>query len=279
MKKFGLIIFAFWISSCSHLFYYPDTIDRSPRKIITPYLKESLWAGPYGKVSAWTFQKNVKGVSHRKTHLVFFHGNAQNITSHFAALYWILDEGYSYTIFDYPGYGLSEGEASQKSTTETGRFVIDEIRRQNPDDKILVFGQSLGGNIAIYTAATYPEREKICGVVVDSTFLSYKTVARRALSRSWLTWLFQPLAYVLVSDSYSAKQTIQKISPTPLLIYHGQNDPVVDYVNGTDLYEAASEPKQLIPIKSYNHLESFFGPEKEQHKRTLLKFIEKNCEI
>lgn len=263
------------MTSCSHLFYHPDSYLHSKKEALVPYLTEKELNGPDGKIIAWIFTNPKKT---KKTHLLFFHGNAENVSSHFYSLYWILEHGYSFTIFDYPGYGGSEGEPSQESTTKSGQFMIDYIATNYPDSPILIFGQSLGGNIALYSTAEKKQTKNLCGVVVDSTFLSYKIVARRTLAKNWFTWILQPLAYVLVSDSYSAKDNITKLAPLPLQIYHADTDSVVEIENGRDVFTAALEPKTFIEVTGGEHINAFTGPDRMKYQNSLLKFTKAHCD-
>ncbi len=90
----------------------------------------------------------------------------------------------------------------------------------NPD-RIVVFGQSLGGAIAIYNIAHSPYRRHIRGLAVESAFASYRGIAREKLAAFWLTWPLQyPLSW-LVSDRYSPAGAVADISPIPLLIIQG----------------------------------------------------------
>lgn len=278
-----LLVFFLSMSSCGHMFYYPDAYMHFDRDKFTTYLQgskwqEDTWQGPYGKIIAWTFKSAKESLATNKIHILFFHGNAENVSSHFYSLLWILEQGYSYTIFDYPGYGGSEGEPSQKSTTEVGHFVLDKLHKIFPDTTFLIFGQSLGGNIALYTAAERPPDYRICGTVIESSFLSYKTVARRVLSRHWSTWLFQPLSYVLIRDSYSAQNNIQKLSPIPLLVLHNPSDPIVGFENGQDIFDAAPQPKEFVVTENSGHAGAFVGEDRTKFQNLFLNFIRKNCQ-
>lgn len=273
-----LLVFFLWMSSCSHLFYYPDAYMHTDREKLAPYMKENEWQGPHGKVIAWTFTSTKSSPETNKVHILFFHGNAENVSSHFFFLYWLMERGYNYTIFDYPGYGGSEGEPNQRSTTETGRFVLDTLQKKYPDAAFLIFGQSLGGNIALYTAAERAPEHRICGTIIESSFLSYKSIARRVLGRHWSTWLFQPLAYVFISDAYSAKNNIQKLSPLPLLLLHNPKDPVVEFENSQDIFNAAPGPKELIVAENSGHAGAFVGEDRLKYQTLFLQFIKEHCQ-
>jgi len=91
----------------------------------------------------------------------------------------------------------------------------------------------------------------------ESAFSSYRRIAREKLDSFWLTWPFQyPLSWT-VSDSYRAEQWIGQVTPVPVLILHGMNDPVVPTHHGRRLFEAAREPKQFWLTATPGHIMSF----------------------
>jgi fermentation-respiration switch protein FrsA (DUF1100 family) len=269
-------IACFLLIGCSSLLYYP-----SPHTFVDPsllpvkpdqrrYLVNDVNSQSYDIV-AWHFRSPKADPA--KATLIHFHGNGQNLTSHFASLYWVLNEGFDLFIFDYPGYGLSTGEPSPRNTVLVGQKIIEYFRDDHPNMPLIIYGESLGGAVAIKSVLQLKDRKNIKAVVADSTFLSYQKTARRFLSRHWLTWLFQPLAWVLISDKWAPGESVSQISPTPLLVIHGTADSIVDYDLGEEVYNLASEPKKLIKIQDGMHIQSFAGPQKAEIKKQFLDFI------
>jgi fermentation-respiration switch protein FrsA (DUF1100 family) len=225
------------------------------------------------KLVGWYFKADGKP----KANILFFHGNAENISSHFLALHWILSHGYSFFIFDYPGYGGSEGKPTQESTTQAGQMALQWLKEKYPDMPIAIFGQSLGGNIAMYTAATDQKKNPLCLVAVESTFKSYKKVGQRVLSNHWFTWALQWIPYLAVPEKFSATDRIDKISPTPLLVVHGEADPVVVIANGQDVFEAAKEPKEFWSVHNGQHIQAFWGPQGAEYRDKFVQYLDKHC--
>ena len=272
--QFLLVVPLLVLSSCGGLFYHPDNhvyvdikkLDIQPQQI---ELKTTDGKKFYG----WYFKASDKP----KGKILFFHGNAQNRTSHFFSLNWILKNNYDYFIFDYPGYGESEGSPDQFSTTDSGTKALEWLNKQGPETPLIIYGQSLGGNIALYTATKNKALAKPCLIAVDSTFKSYRKVAQRVLARHWLTWPVQGLSYLLVSDSYSAEDHIGEISPIPFLIFHSPGDPVVDFESGHEIFEAAGEPKKFYTVPGAGHTLAFNGVDREEFRKGFLEALEKNC--
>src|SRR5262245_39943051 len=104
------ILFIFLITilgqSCSHVFYQP-----SPKQYVNPaqfklkYENLSFQSADGTKLNGWFFPAKTKKP---KGTIVQFHGNAQNISTHFFSLIWLIEEGYNFFTFDYRGYGKSE---------------------------------------------------------------------------------------------------------------------------------------------------------------------------
>ena len=123
--------------------------------------------------------------------------------------------------------------------------------------RIVVFGQSLGGAIAVYRVAHTSYRENIRALVVESAFSGYRQIAREKLADFWLTWPLQwPLSWT-ISDKYSPSRAVADISPIPILIIHGNQDPIVPVHHGQRLFELAHEPKQLWIVQGGNHIQAF----------------------
>ena len=231
------------------------------------------------KLHGWYFKSPEVGKSGKpatpRAQFVFFHGNGQNLTTHFATLAWILPYGYDYFIFDYRGYGESEGKPDPEGTVHDGIAAIRYAYKRNPNVPLIVFAQSLGGAVAMRSLIELKREVPIKYVVLDSTFISYESAGRSILAQSWVTWLFQPLAYVLLSDSWAPGGRVSEVSPTPILVMHGDKDRTVNYSLGVDLYDHIGEPKEFWKIGDGQHTDAFWA-----HKgiyRT--KFLEKLDQI
>jgi pimeloyl-ACP methyl ester carboxylesterase len=198
----------------------------------------------------WYFPaENSKGL------ILFFHGNGENMSTHFLLMSWLPKENYSYVVFDYPGYGFSSGEPTQESTVESGVTMIKEVTSKWPSEKFFVYGQSLGGIVAMRSVQEWGGEPQ--ALIVESSFSSYQRMARRVLSRHWLTWIFQPLAWVLVSDQKAVEDT-GHFSPIPLLFIHGDADRVVEPINSQEMFAQSIDPKELWIVPGGGHSDTYF---------------------
>jgi fermentation-respiration switch protein FrsA (DUF1100 family) len=198
--------------------------------------------------------------------VLFLHGNAQNISTHIGSVYWLPHEHFNVFLFDYRGYGESEGVPTIPGLIDDFKNALDVVL-QRPDvdpDKIIVFGQSLGGSIAIYGVAHSPEKNHIKALIVESAFADYRKIAQEKLADFWLTWALQwPLSW-LFAPGYSPLNAVALVSPVPLLIIHGDADRVVPVHHARWLYAAASEPKTLWILPGGRHIGGVSNPEFRQ---------------
>ncbi|MGE3262372.1 MAG: alpha/beta hydrolase [Bacteriovoracia bacterium] len=260
----GLLIFS--LCGCSSLFYYPDRNTYVDAAKLNPAPEDIFFtAGGGEKLHGWYFRQNTG----KKTRAVilFYHGNGQNISSQFSYLHWILNSPYDFFIFDYEGYGKSTGSPSPENTVRDGAAALAWLHAREPKLPIVVFGQSLGGIIALRNMIDLKEKYPIPLVIVDSTFSSYKRIARKKLAGLWFTWPFQWMPWLVLSDGYAPRGEIARIAPTPLLVIHGDIDQIVPFASGEELFAEAGEPKEFWKIDGGYHTDLF------QHKGIRERFL------
>ena len=163
-------------------------------------------------------------------------------------------------IFDYHGYGTSEGEPSPAATIADGHAALREMRKLYPDKKIVVFAQSLGGAIGLRAVIDMKNEVPVSLVVADSTFASYRSVARSTLAHGWITWPFQPLGWLVMSDEFAPRDVLSNLAPTPLVVIHGEKDRTVSIDMGWDVYDHAAQPKEFWSIPGGTHTDSMYRP-------------------
>ncbi len=216
------------------------------------------------KLHGWWFQSSAKVA---KGTWVFFHGNAENLSSHFLSLSWLPDEGYNYFIFDYPGYGKSEGKPDPYHNVISGNAALEWVHQNKDSNPLIVYGQSMGSIIAMRTAIEMKNKIPILIVVADGSFSSFQRIARKKLSQHWLTWLSQPFVYLLLSDRWAPD--VEDISPTPLLVIHGEKDLVIEPEHGKRVFKDAKEPKAYLSFPEGGHGNLFWVADKAYRKTVL----------
>jgi fermentation-respiration switch protein FrsA (DUF1100 family) len=168
-------------------------------------------------------------------------------------------------VFDYRGYGESEGTPRIRGVFEGSNAALNYVRSR-PDvdrERLLVLGQSLGEAHAIAVAGS-GKREGIKVVTFDSAFYSYSAIANDML----------PGTGLLLDDRYSAERFVVALAPLPLSPIHGTTDQVMPYHHGKSLMIMAREPKTLITVPGATHLDSLSGRHGKKFSDALLAFFE-----
>lgn len=201
--------------------------------------------------------------------VVYLHGNAQNISYHQLNVNWLPSHGYDVFLLGYREYGQSEGLAKLPGVFLDFHSGLDWVfEHYAADTPVYVLGQSMGGTIAVNGVAKHSRSARINGVFLDGTFDSYPGMAKTALSRSWLTWLFQwPASWI--TTEYDPAYWITQWPEIPLMMTHSPEDQVVPYEKGRRLFEIASEPKVWIE-NAGPHISTFRALEMRQ---ALLNFF------
>lgn len=223
---FRILVVLFFLSGCSSLMYYPDRVLHAHPDQLNVKFKDFMFNSLDGtKLSGWKLYSEQKP----RNLIAFFHGNAENLTSHFVNLFWLTKADTEILIFDYRGYGLSEGKPNPKGVYEDGvsflNYAYEEYKKGGYKN-FIVYTQSLGGSIALKSLEDFSHRDEIKLLVLDSTFLSARDVARDKT--------FWPLS-LIIPDSYTANRTLSHLT-MPVISIHAKNDPVVSYQLGVDLY-------------------------------------------
>lgn len=258
------------LSGCTSVFLQPDrALHLSPDKVGVKW-EEAHFDSDDGVALTGLWFPSTRRPA--KAVVIQFHGNGENMTSHFLTAYWLALEGYDVLAFDYRGYGASAGEKSIPGAVRDGAAALAFARAKAPGLPLVVLGQSLGGALAV-AALARDGGEGLRALVLDSTFSSYRRVAREKMSHLWLTWpLRWPLSF-LVSDRYAPDRAIAKRRPVPLLMLHAKDDPVVPYAEGRRLYDLAPGPKQFWDVPGDGHTEAF-GARGAEFRPRLLTFLD-----
>jgi uncharacterized protein len=169
--------------------------------------------------------------------VLLLHGNGGNISYRLDTLAIFHDLGYNAMIIDYRGYGLSEGSPGEQGTyldAEAAWSYLTQQRKIDPK-QIVIFGRSLGGAVASWLAV---EKES-AGLILESSFTS---VPDRAAEMYW----YMPIR-MLARIDYNTLGRLDKLR-CPLLVIHSQDDEIIPYHHGRELFEAAGEPKRFQEI-------------------------------
>lgn len=267
-KLLTLFLAAGFFSGCNGLFFYPEReIYFIPSEIDLPY--RDLYLNRTPKLHGWY----VAALAPHKATIIFLHGNAENISTHFGAVYWLPREGYDVCLVDYRGYGRSDGEPSYEGIYEDAARIIDGCREAGRAP-FAVFAQSLGAAVAPVALQRSGKPDAICALILDSGFDTFRGAARKALRRTYLSYLFAwPLSY-LVSERYSAAQALSELT-VPKLFLHGEGDWSVPVGESDDLFRISAGPKSYIRSPdTVGHTQSL---QQKKIRERFLRWVETSC--
>ncbi len=219
------------------LIFYPNLPGRdlvaTPQLIGLDYEDISLVTADEVRLHAWF----IPAVNPRGT-LLFFHGNAGNISHRLDSIAIFNRLNLDVLIIDYRGYGQSEGNISEEGTYRDAeaawRYLTED--RNIDADRIIVFGRSLGASIAAWLS----HQHKPAALILESGFSSVPSMAQRL-------YPFLPVK-LLAKYSYDTQSHVSNLD-CPLLVVHSQNDEIIPWAEGRAVYETAHGEKHFLEIR------------------------------
>jgi len=248
-----VIVLTLLLADCTGLFFKPMRQFIDDPLVMRYAPQDVLFKSPDGlNLHGWYVRaRNEKGA------VLVCHGNVENISTHIKLDLWLVDAGYSVFIFDYRGFGRSEGAPDIRGVHRDAEAALETLLLTLPrigKDGIFVFGKSLGASIAVYTVAHSPYKDRVKALVLDSPFSSYRRIAREKVADSIIGWPFQYPLSLLVNDEFSPERFIRDIAPIPIVIVHGNDDPVVPAHHSDILFDAALPPKEMREVAQPGHV-------------------------
>jgi uncharacterized protein len=183
-------------------------------------------------------------------HVLFFHGNAGNMSRRVLDAQLLIGEGFDVLMFDYRGYGRSTGRPTEEGTYRDARAALASLRgrRTVKPERIFYLGESLGAAVALALALEAPP----AGLVMRSPFTNILDMARRQ---------YPMIPEILVPDAYPSLRRIRDLA-CPLLVLHGDNDQLIPLAQGQAVFEAARGAKrmEILPGVGHNDILTKLGP-------------------
>lgn len=213
--------------------FFPDkSVTATPADLALSYEQVVLTTEDRVPLQGWF----IPAAPDRPT-LLFLHGNAGNISHRLDTLQLFHRLGLNVFIFDYRGYGNSGGSPSERGTYRDARAAWRylTVERRIPAARIVLFGRSLGGAVAVWLAA----RTRPAALILESTFTSVRDMAAR-----YYPWL--PVSLV-VRIRYPTLDRIGRLR-LPVLVVHSRDDEIIPYTAGQRLYRAVQGPKTFLTL-------------------------------
>lgn len=238
--------------------YYPvKEISYTPAQVDIKYEDVFFQANDGIKLNGWFLSApNPRGT------LLFCHGNAGNIGHRLEIIKIFLMLNLNVFIFDYRGYGRSQGTPSELGLYRDAQAAFDYLVNQKEidEDNIIIYGKSIGANVAVDLASKVKAR----ALISESGFTSAVEMCKKLFPYLPVTWL--------ISIEYDSLKKIKDIT-IPKLIIHSQDDEIIPFRQGEMLFQAAASPKEFYQMRG-GHNEAVFL-NKEAYRTRIDHFLSK----
>ena len=218
--------------------YYPSRqIEGNPGNFGLAYQDVTIDTEDKVKLHAWFVP-----CEWARATVLIFHGNGGNISHRLPYIELLHHLGVHVLLLDYRGYGRSEGKPFEEGLYRDARAAYNwwTRQRQPQGEKLILFGESLGGAVAVHLGARVP----IAGLMLQSTFTSARDMAK--------TMMPIGLLLPLMGIRFDSEKEIAKVS-CPKLVIHGTRDEIVPFRLGRALYELAPSPKVFYTVPGAGH--------------------------
>lgn len=225
----------------NNLIFHPSTfMVDTPETLGVPWSEHYVPAEDGIDLHGWLLENSDADYT-----VIFSHGNAGNISGRLSIAKTIYDAGASVFLYDYRGYGQSDGSPTEKSLYRDADALISYLNREADisSEQMIFYGRSLGGTVAAYMAS---ERNG-AGLVLDSSFINLKTIAKDVMPI---------IPTFLIQATFPTDEFLKKSSGTPLMIMHSVEDDLIGFHHGEKLYEIADQPKTFVELRG-GHNDSF----------------------
>lgn len=218
----------------------------------------------------------VRPADERRRTILYCPGNAANRVRRVSSLEILSEQGSEVFLFDYRGYGDNEGSPTEEAIASDLRQIWNWLTKEQgiPPGEIVIYGQSLGGGVAIRLVSELAaEGVQPAGLVLVATFSSMVDAAKNRFG-----WL--PVDWLLL-DRYPSENRIQRIS-CPILHLHGDRDRIVPLPLGRKLFRnaparsASGEEKRFVELAGAGH-NNILRVAREKYRREILQFLPRVC--
>jgi pimeloyl-ACP methyl ester carboxylesterase len=229
---------------CGAIYFFQENLIFLPTELDQDYVYKLNY--PFEEISLNTDDgANLNGLHFKqeksKGLILYFHGNAGNLQRWGELTEFFVAKGYDVIVMDYRGYGKSTGIRTMDALYTDAEIWYAFAKEHYYEKEIIVYGRSLGTAIAIYAASKHDPAK----VILETPFYSLTKIAK---SRFPILPVESLLYYPFPSYQYINEITC------PITIYHGDNDEVIDFGYGKQLYDSIeNEEKEFILVRGGGH--------------------------
>ena len=235
------------------IFFPMREIVGTPRDIGLKYEEVYFTTQDNKKLNGWFIPRQGAEAT-----ILFSNGNAGNISYRLEKISIMNEIGFNILVFDYRGYGKSEGAPSEQgfySDIQAAYNYLVGTRGISPGD-IILYGESIGGAVVIELAGKSPVK----AVIIEAAFTSVKDMASIA---------FPGVPHFILESRFDSLEKIKDIK-YPKLLIHSMDDEIVPFEQGERLFSAALEPKESLKLKGGHN--TAFRDSLEDYKKGIAAF-------
>jgi len=209
------------------IFHPSEDIWDSPESLDLPWTEHRVETPDGLLLHGWMIGDHKSG---NKPVVVYSHGNAGNISGRLDIAGVIANQGAAVFLYDYRGYGKSDGSPTEEGVYVDGKSVINYLRAdlEISVSQMIFYGQSLGGAVAARQASEFESS----GLVLHSAFLSGKEVAND---------IYPFIPSFLIAVGFPVNKDLRQAKAERIMIMHSENDRIIPYSHGKELYQIAKE--------------------------------------
>jgi fermentation-respiration switch protein FrsA (DUF1100 family) len=220
-----ILVFVFFYQR--NLLYHPFENNYSTDQANFSYKEVFIPSANGNNLKGWFHIKNLN----KKKTLVFFHGNAGDLTNRIYKLNLIKDFDINFLIVAYRGFSGNKGRPTEIGLYQDAKSTLNWLKNQNiNENQIIIYGESLGTGVAIEVA----QNKEFAGIILESPFTSMVEAGK-------FYYPYLPVS-LLLKDRYETIKKLENIN-SPILVMHGKKDKIVPFHMGKKVFEKASEPK------------------------------------
>ncbi len=246
-----VVIFVFYYQR--NLLYHPFENNYTTEKANFSYEEVFIPTSDGKKLKAWFHKKDIK----QKKTLLFFHGNAGNLSNRIYKLNLIKNFDINFLIVAYRGFSGNEGNPTEEGLYQDARDAYEWLNKQEIKDKqIIIYGESLGTGVS----AEIAQNKKFAGIILESPFTSMVDAGKHY-------YFYLPVSFLL-KDRYETIKKLKNIK-IPILVMHGEKDKIVPFYMGKKVFLEANEPKYSYFPKEDDHMMDY----NENLLKALNKFL------
>jgi fermentation-respiration switch protein FrsA (DUF1100 family) len=210
--------------------------SATPAEIGLAFESSTIVTSDGERLRAWTLPHAVPRAA-----VVYFHGNGGNLSVWLPILAGVHKHGFTVHAIDYRGYGASTGRPTERGLYRDVDATLDWVSaRLDRGVSLVYWGRSLGTTMAAYATS----RRRPAGLILEAGFPDARSLLRAS----------PPLAVLGLFSSYRfPTATYAQRAQCPVLVLHGDDDRVIPYALGRELYDQLPEPKSFVRVPGGDH--------------------------